>query len=244
LSAPGQRCIEHRAAAGDRESPDGATTAVKRKRSRQRSAYHHGNLPAALTEVAKELIAERGLEGFTLREVARRVGVTHVAAYRHYTDRRALLAAVAEHGFDKLRRRLEAARKTTRASLDARLRAILAAYLRFCWDEPALTQVMFGPRLSRQGEFPELEAAVLASLGIIEQTIAALAPPAALRRRSAREAGLALWTFVHGFSTLSYDKAAYPSARKAALAFDDMLTPLLEGMFGTQPLAARKRTRR
>ena len=57
------------------------------KGRRRHAGYHHGSLPAALLGVAKELIAERGLEGFTLREVARRVGVTHVAAYRHYAER-------------------------------------------------------------------------------------------------------------------------------------------------------------
>jgi AcrR family transcriptional regulator len=199
---------------------------------RRRGTYHHGGLPAALVEVARALIAERGVEGFTLREAARRVGVTHVAAYRHYADRRALIAAVAEHGFRKLRRRLERARAATPAALGPRLRAILAAYLHFCWAEPALTRVMFGPRLSRDGEFPRLEAAVMESLGIIEETIAALAPRPALRRRSARDLALALWTFVHGFSTLAYDKAAYPSARAAAGAFDGMLAPTLVGMFG------------
>jgi len=216
-------------------------TVASAKGGRQPKGYHHGSLPAALLGVAKELIAERGLEAFTLREVARRVGVTHVAAYRHYADRRALLAAVAEHGFLKLRRRLEGARRKSPASLEPRLRAILAAYLRFCWDEPALTAVMFGPRLSRAGEFPRLEAAVMDSLGIITETIGALAPPQAQRRRSARDLGLALWTFVHGFSTLSYDKAAYPSARRAARAFDDLLTPMLAGMFGGRSRPTRKR---
>ena len=203
---------------------------TKRIARRRERTYHHGNLPVALAAVAKALIAERGLEGFTLREVARRVGVTHVAAYRHYADRRALLAAVAEHGFVQLRRRLDGARAKTPATLGPRLRAILAAYLRFCWDEPALTAVMFGPRLSRAGEFPRLEAAVVDGLGVIAETIATLAPPA--QRRAARDLALALWTFVHGFSTLSYNKAAYPSARRAARAFDDMLTPTLAGMFG------------
>jgi AcrR family transcriptional regulator len=202
-----------------------------KKGQRGRRSYHHGNLPAALVDAAKRLIAERGLEGFTLREVARRIGVTHVAAYRHYPDRRALLAAVAERGFHQLRRRLEGAHKKSAASLEPRLRAILGAYLQFCWDEPALTGVMFGPRLSQAGEFPRLKAAVENSLGIIAATIAAHAPPQALRNRSARHMGIALWTFVHGFSTLSYDKAAYPTARAAARAFDDMLTPMLVGMF-------------
>jgi AcrR family transcriptional regulator len=206
---------------------------VARGPRRRRTGYHHGNLPAALIDVARTVIGERGIDGFTLREVARRVGVTHVAAYRHYADRRALLAAVAEHGFHELRRRLEGACRKTPASLEPRLRAILAAYLRFCWDEPALTAVMFGPRLSRGGEFPALEAAVEDSLGLIAETIAALAPGRGRTRRSARQLALALWTFVHGFSTLAYDKAAYPNATRAARAFDGMLTPTLTGMFGS-----------
>ena len=210
------------------------------KETGTRRNYHHGNLPVVLLDAAKSLIAERGLEGFTLREVARRIGVTHVAAYRHYADRRALLAAVAERGFQQLRRRLDTARKNAPESLEPRMRAILAAYLHFCWDEPALTHLMFGPRLGRPGEFPKLEAAVEGSLGIIAETIAAHAPPRALPHRSPRQMGIVLWTFVHGFSTLSYDKAAYPTARQAARAFDDMLTPMLVGMFGIRATPPRK----
>jgi AcrR family transcriptional regulator len=218
---------------------DVAAQAARRKRG----AYHHGNLPAALVDVAKDLVAERGAEGFTLREVARRLGVTHAAAYRHYADRRALLAAVAEHGFNRLRQRIEGARRKTPAVLQPRLRAMLAAYLHFCWDEPALRAVMFGPRLSRGGEYPRLEAAVMESLGIIENTIAELAPAEVLRRRSARNLGIALWTFVHGFSVLSHDKGAYPTARRAARAFDDMLTPTLTGMFGIGDRSPTRRKR-
>jgi AcrR family transcriptional regulator len=193
-------------------------------------------------QAAKALIIERGLEGFTLREVARRVGVTHVAAYRHYADRRALLAAVSESGFHELHRRLERARRKAPPAVEPRLRAVLAAYLHFCWDERALAAVMFGPRLSHHGKFPELEAAVFATFGPIEDTIASLGPAAARKGRSARDLALALWTFVHGFSTLSYDKAAYPTVRRAARAFDDMLTPMLLGMFGTErPLRPAKR---
>ena len=205
-----------------------------RQSMRRAKRYHHGALPAALVEVAKELIAERGLDGFTLREAARRVGVTHVAAYRHFVDRRALLAAVATAGFLRLRRSLEAAQGATPAGLEPRLRALLSAYVRFCWAEPALTGVMFGPRLSTRGEFPELDAAVMQSLGMIEHTIATLAPPRVLRQRSPRHLGIALWTFVHGFSVLSHDKRAYPSASRAARAFDDLLTPMLVGMFGAR----------
>jgi AcrR family transcriptional regulator len=215
-----------------------------KKTNRRKREYHHGDLPAALLKAAKSLVAERGVEGFTLREVARRLGVSHVAAYRHYADRRALLAAVAEHGFGRLGARLEAARSGKPESLEPRLRAVLTAYLRFCWEEPALAAVMFGPRLSRGGEFPRLEAAVMASLGVIEETITTLSR-ARERRRTPRDAALALWTFVHGFSILAHDKAAYPTASEAALAFDGMLTPMLTGLFprsGARREPAAKRT--
>jgi AcrR family transcriptional regulator len=215
-------------------------TAGSTKKKYRNEAYHHGNLPIALIEIAKKLIAERGAENFTLREAARQAGVSHVATYRHYADRRALLAAVAEHGFEQLRKRLQGALNRSPASLEPRLRAVLAAYLRFCWDEPELAAVMFGPRLSNKREFPQLEAAAFETLGIIENVIATLAPAGALEEHTARQLGLALWTFVHGFSTVAHAKRAYPSSRKAAAAFDDMLTPTLVGMFGKAAVSRRK----
>src|SRR5207237_1840006 len=69
----------------------------------RRRRYHHGNLREALVEAALALVEERGNPEFTLREVARRVGVTHAAPQRHFEDRAALAAAVAEEGFPALR---------------------------------------------------------------------------------------------------------------------------------------------
>jgi AcrR family transcriptional regulator len=207
-------------------------------------AYHHGDLRRSLLDGARALIAAHGAEGFTLREVARRIGVTHAAAYRHFADRRALVAAVAEEGFRRLQARLERARDATPPSLERRLRALLGAYLRFCWQEPSLCAAMFGPRLSRDGEFPTLEAAVSGALGLIVETIEQLAPPGALRASRPRDLAIALWTFVHGFATLSHDKAAYRSAAAAAAAFDRAVTPTLVGMFGGTARAGRRRAAR
>ena len=67
-----------------------------------RKAYHHGHLQQALLDAAIQLIAEIGANGFTLREVARRAGVSHNAPYRHFADREELLAAVALQGFREL----------------------------------------------------------------------------------------------------------------------------------------------
>src|SRR2546430_17385992 len=79
----------------------------------RRRPYHHGNLREALVEAALALVEERGNPEFTLREVARRVGVTHAAPQRHFEDRAALVAAVAEEGFRGLRAHVERVRRLT-----------------------------------------------------------------------------------------------------------------------------------
>ena len=68
----------------------------------EKSNYHHGDLRQALIDGAIALIAEQDISSLSLREVARRVGVSHAAPYRHFADKEALLAAVAEEGFIRL----------------------------------------------------------------------------------------------------------------------------------------------
>ena len=67
-----------------------------------RPTYHHGDLRNSLIQAALALVAERGVEGFSLREAARTVGVSPSACYRHFADREELLAAVAHEGLDTL----------------------------------------------------------------------------------------------------------------------------------------------
>src|SRR6266545_5478767 len=78
-------------------------------RARGRLPYHHGDLRRALTDVALRLVTERGPGGFTLREAARVIGVSQTAPYRHFRTKEALLAAVAEEGFEELRGRMRRA---------------------------------------------------------------------------------------------------------------------------------------
>src|SRR5690349_19263411 len=81
----------------------------KKRTAAPERRYHHGDLRRALVDAALALISEGELGTFSLREVARRAGVTPAAPYHHFKDKTALLAAVAEEGFEALRGRLEAA---------------------------------------------------------------------------------------------------------------------------------------
>lgn len=106
-------------------------------------AYHHGNLRAALLAQAEQTLREQGLEGLSLRELARQTGVSHGAPRRHFADRQALLDALAESGFARLGAELRAAAESAGEGYEARLRATAIAYVRFAIRDASLLELMF-----------------------------------------------------------------------------------------------------
>nr|MBA3541734.1 TetR/AcrR family transcriptional regulator [Deltaproteobacteria bacterium] len=98
--------------------------------------YHHGNLRETLVKVALRAIAEDGLEGFTLREVARRAGVSAPAVYRHFADKDDLLVAVASECAERLAAVMVEAVERAPAHPLERFRATGIAYVRFAVAHP------------------------------------------------------------------------------------------------------------
>ncbi|MER5548962.1 TetR/AcrR family transcriptional regulator [Streptomyces sp. NPDC002589] len=112
-----------------------------------RATYHHGALRQALIDGAREILAERGHDQFSLNEVARRAGVSTAAPYRHFESKDDLLAAVADQGYATLHQTLD----RTAASTDdvrERLLRLGGAYVRFAHDHPDLFVTMFRGRPS------------------------------------------------------------------------------------------------
>jgi len=122
-----------------------------------RSTYHHGDLPGALTQAALDAVAEHGITGLSIADVARRTGVSSAAPYRHFADRRALLVATAATAATELAADLRAARDHTAAAPDA-LAAAAAAYLRFLVRRRVGWDLVFAEELTGAGE-PELSDA-------------------------------------------------------------------------------------
>lgn len=194
----------------------GASAKSKSTRRKSRGAtYHHGDLRRALIEGSLELIAERGPEAFTLREVARRVGVSHAAPYRHFADRDALLLAVAEMGFAELLARGLAAQEGVEAGgslalAQARLRSFGEVYLRFAAEHPAHYRVMFGRAISAptpglrdagEGAFALLEVQVR---GVLE-ALARAGEGEAPSDRRVHDLAMAIMAGVHGLAMLALD---------------------------------------
>jgi AcrR family transcriptional regulator len=133
--------------------------------AQRRSTYHHGDLPAALVDAALELVAERGVQGFSVAEAARRTGVSISAPYRHFSDRDELLAAVAVRAYQELLARFERAIASEAKPAD-QLAALSAAYVLFAAECRPMFEVVFGAGLEKTA-YPQLEAAAHAVIDAI-----------------------------------------------------------------------------
>ena len=162
--------------------------------------YHHGDLRAELLRSALDILEEHDVAGLTLREVARRAGVSPMATYRHFDDKDALLAAVAEQGFRRLCARLA---DTPHEDPVADLAIQCAAYVRFACDEPALYRLMFGPFLRRFADHRGLREAMVAAKAALTRAVAAAVPRADEPKR--QDTALACWSLSHGLASLLVD---------------------------------------
>jgi AcrR family transcriptional regulator len=168
-----------------------------------RSTYHHGDLRAVILAEAARLVAERGADQVSLRELARDAGVSHAAPAHHFTDRRGLFTALATQGFGLLADALVGARPRF---ADAAL-----AYVRFAIEHPGHYQVMFNSSLVDSSD-PALAAARAASGAELARGVATLKDPNA----NADPAGaqLAAWSLVHGFSMLWLNDAVNAAVKE------------------------------
>jgi AcrR family transcriptional regulator len=165
-------------------------------------SYHHGDLRNALVTAGVALLAEQGVDALSLREVARRAGVSHAAPYRHFADRQSLLAAIAEQGFALLNDNVTSVGQGQGQTARQRLVAALEAYLAFCKANPHHAELMFGA-LARIKP-AHLEAAALVAFGsLVRLTEDALRDEPGSTGRDARAIALALWAQTHGFSVLA-----------------------------------------
>jgi len=173
-------------------------------------AYHHGHLRDALIDIALQRLNQAGAWNFTLRELARRAGVSHAAAYNHFANKSALLAAVAARGFELLRERTARAGRRASRSARRRLAAIATAYIEFGLDHPAHYRLMFGPELaSVKNRFPELREASEAAFQVLRGVLQEGQAAGEFRRGSIGQQAMASWSLVHGLTMLLIDRRLF-----------------------------------
>lgn len=175
-------------------SKPSTVTSIKRKR-----AYHHGSLRKTAIAVALKLVAKRGPSGFKLAEAAKLAGVVPSALYRHFADREALLAAVAQEGFEMLLERLKSALKTSEGDARSFLVDFGVEYFQFATSYPAHFQVMFGAEIDKR-KYPQLLAAACNTLDLLTSTTEKITS-------NPKKLLMATWSMFHGLSVLTRDDA-------------------------------------
>ncbi|MFB7433927.1 TetR/AcrR family transcriptional regulator [Streptomyces microflavus] len=158
--------------------------------SEHERTYHHGDLRRAILSAALDAIAAEGAAALSLRDLARRAGVSHAAPAHHFKGRTGLLTAVAAEGYALFADALAGAP-------DLRERGV--AYVRFAATHPAHFQVMFQPDLYRADD-PDLLSAQARATDALRAGVADLPPGG--RGEDDRLAGVAAWSLAHGFATL------------------------------------------
>jgi AcrR family transcriptional regulator len=188
--------------------------------------YHHANLRKTLLDAAVALIGEVGPRAFTLREVARRAGVSHNAPYRHFASKDELLAAVAVEGFDRMTAVMEKAMKPGNSPLE-RLQLCGCGYVEFALRWPQHLLVMFDLPVRARND---CEAVGANAFQVLLDCITEAQRAGDLAAGDPLPSAWTAWSLVHGIAKLA-NSGNLPLTRKATLEFTRNATrTMFDGM--------------
>ncbi|WOF75778.1 TetR/AcrR family transcriptional regulator [Parvibaculaceae bacterium PLY_AMNH_Bact1] len=191
-----------------------------------KTTYHHGGLRDALLREAPACIAEQGLDKFTLRGLARDLGVTHGAVYRHFADKRELLVALALAGHKDFAQTLRMA-ASSGGDVEGAIKSVARAYVRWSLANESAYQIMFGPRLNEDGRHPELEEAIEGTFFAVD----ILFKPHSISKARARHLSVSLMTQLHGYCDLVRLRRIRVRGVKAAETYLlQSINPLVRGL--------------
>ena len=166
--------------------------------------YHHGNLREALVSEGVKLIEEKGVNGLTLREIGVRAGVSRTAAYRHFSDKSDLLAAIGEAAFTEFAAALQTARDHAEGNYYVRLDAMGRAYLKFAAEHRAYYEVMFGVGCDFDKDALSKSEAGEHAFAVLKGTIQEGQDAGEIRAGDVELMATLVWAFSHGVAMLRF----------------------------------------
>lgn len=167
----------------------------------EKPRYHHGDLRAALLRAAEDELAEKGIESFSLRSVAKRAGVSHAAPAHHFGDVTGLLSALAAEGFRQFLQAQHAREARAGDAADAKLVAAGLGYIDFATARPALFRLIFSSQRT-DFEAEDLKAESFAAFAHLVDQVRALGGPDPWTDEAAMRDVAAMWAIVHGLADL------------------------------------------
>jgi AcrR family transcriptional regulator len=199
------------------------TTTARPQRKRP-NAYHHGHLRQALVDQAVQTIGKQGVEALTLRGVGASLRVSRTALYRHFSDKGALLAAVATEGFRTFCAALRSAWDDAGRGRPG-FEAMGFAYIRFAVTNPAHYRVMFGGFLDKAAADPQLMTEASAAFRVLLDSVVEQQQLGLIRRDDPERLSRYIWAVVHGVAMLAIDGQLPPDQ-----SVDDLAALAIEGL--------------
>lgn len=220
------------APAPTKQKPRPANKAVATERRRAKKAtYHHGDLRAALLAAARECLEEKGAQGLSFREVARKAGVSHAAPYHHFSDKQALLAALAIEAFDGLTAEMErfVAQLPDDATEFQRLVALGRGYVHFALQQSAAFKLMWQHDEVDIGASEPLGASAQRAYLALSERVDAVHSAVGHGPQPASLDNILMWSIVHGVASLFLTRALGIPAEE----FETVVHAMLERSIGS-----------
>ncbi|OMH32813.1 TetR/AcrR family transcriptional regulator [Motiliproteus sp. MSK22-1] len=195
------------------------------------TSYHHGNLRKSLIEAALLHLQTQSTDTLSLRALARQVGVSQTAPYRHFKDKKALLEELATLGFNRLSERMEAAINLYPLDYPRQILAIGVSYIRFAIDEPALFFLIFGPKTRDKKDNKVLSEAGKRCFRVLLNTIVTGIDAGVLKQEPPLHMANAAWATAHGLASLVVH--GHDNPEQSGSLVDEMeasLTLLVKGL--------------
>ena len=189
-----------------------------------REKYHHGDLRNALIEAGVEILAQEGENALSLRKVARKVGVSHAAPYRHFENKEALIAAIADEGYQKLEEQMKEAIAQFPDGSNIQLIELGWAYIRFALENPNHLRVMFT-------DFSEACALETGNTFILlMNTLKAGQKAGVIVSGDLPQMALAVWATVHGLAILLIENKI-PAVSLGAVSAEEVARACIQTSF-------------
>jgi AcrR family transcriptional regulator len=164
--------------------------------------YHHGDLKNGLIQAGIEILSKEGVNALSLRSVAKRAGVSHAAPYAHFTDKQALIAAIAAAGYAKLFDQLAVAAQGQETNPLSRLTSTADAYLQFALDEPDHFRITFSGVVEAEKDYPEYVEQARRCLALVVGLVQDCQTGGLFVGRDPLLTAISIWSSIHGFAQL------------------------------------------
>lgn len=173
--------------------------------AKKAKTYHHPDLKNALLQEALLFIKDHKHDALSLRDLARRIGVSHSAPHRHFPDKESLYAALIQHGFEEMRKKFDLIHNKN-LSFHDEFYYLGYDYINFVIENPELSRLMFGGFLCKTGEYPEAEKAGENAFQSLIEMIIRGQTEGHLKTSDPFQVSFMVWSTVHGFASLVIEK--------------------------------------